>query len=182
MVIYVFENYKNRKKSTKELSEEAAKDFLIKKGHLIDRNKEVLVEKTKEGKPYLKDFSVFLSISHTENLCLIALSKSPIGIDVEKVKSIDWMKISNRFFNKEESNYLMDECSPNTFFRMWTEKEAYAKLLGIPLLRIIGEDVAADYKSRENKKLYIQRCQIGEGYICTACKGGEKIEAEYEWK
>ncbi len=182
MIIYVFENYKERGKSTKELSEEATFDFLSRNGYFSDKNTKVIINKTKEGKPFVKGFSVHLSISHTENICVIVVSKNPVGIDIEKIRKVDWMKISSRYFNKEEANYLMDECSPRTFYRLWTEKEAYAKMLGIPVLRIIGVDMMVDFKSRSNKNLYFEKCKVGEEYICTVCQSNEKIEVQYEWK
>ncbi len=42
------------------------------------------ITKNSYGKPYFIDFSLFFSISHSENITAIALSKREIGLDIQK--------------------------------------------------------------------------------------------------
>ena len=61
------------------------------------------------------------SLSDSDNLCVLACSKSNVGIDVEKIsKHNDWKKISDRLFSNVENK--------NDFYKHWTGLEAIYKL------------------------------------------------------
>ena len=51
-----------------------------------DYSKYYKVEKDENGKPYLINSDKYISVSHQGNWTLIAISDSPVGIDVEKIK------------------------------------------------------------------------------------------------
>lgn len=93
------------------------------------------------GKPFFKDLPLFFSISHSGDQILCACSEQEIGADLQKVTSQNWYGIAERFFSKEEKEYLetMPErtSARDAFFKLWTKKEAYGKLMGEGLLAVI---------------------------------------------
>ena len=73
------------------------------------------------------------NMSHSDDLMLVGLCKcNEIGIDVEKVREVDELEnIANENFSDQEIKYLMDSSDKtNTFFKIWTRKEAFIKAIG----------------------------------------------------
>lgn len=86
--------------------------------------------KTEKGKPYFKAIpNLFFNVSHTDNLTVIALGSSEVGIDAERVKKAD-LRIIKRFL-KEEADYITEKESDRRFFEVWTKKEAFLKYKGV---------------------------------------------------
>jgi 4'-phosphopantetheinyl transferase len=85
-------------------------------------------------KPFLKEplNNLYFNISHSENYILIAIADSEIGIDVEKVDSLfDWPDILHTRFSKDEILWVKQSKSPkDSFYLLWTRKEALAKATG----------------------------------------------------
>lgn len=60
------------------------------------------------------------------------------GVDIELLREVNYIKIAKRFFTDEESRYLLqtektDKEKMELFFKIWTGKEAYTKMLGCGL-------------------------------------------------
>ncbi|MDE7082467.1 MAG: 4'-phosphopantetheinyl transferase superfamily protein [Clostridia bacterium] len=84
--------------------------------------------KTEEnGKPYVDGNPVYFSISHSGKVAVIALSNSPVGVDVELFKRRKFESIVSRFTDREKSEINVDF---NAFLRNWTAKEAFVKMNG----------------------------------------------------
>jgi len=108
-----------------------------------------IVFTTKEhGKPYAEDLSVEFSISHSGDMVVCAVDNKPIGIDIEQIRPID-LKIAKRICTDEELLYLFGHAATKQdftytedteiltrFFKLWTAKEAYGKLIGNGLASI----------------------------------------------
>lgn len=81
------------------------------------------------GKPVLKNSALQFNLSHSGAWVLIGLCEdSPIGVDIEHARFHDnYLQLAERFFTKTEVAELktMDD-----FYRIWTRKEAYLKMLG----------------------------------------------------
>ncbi len=93
------------------------------------------IETTSTGKPYLKDYpNLFFNLSHTDNLILIAIANSPVGVDVEKnERNADKEAIIKHFFsNKEQQSFFSqpEELRQLAFVKGWTRKEAILKATG----------------------------------------------------
>ncbi len=77
------------------------------------------------------------NLSHADDLALLALSRGPVGVDLERVRSLpDAATIAQRFFSAEEAarlGRLRPELRPDSFFRAWTRKEALLKASGLGL-------------------------------------------------
>ena len=120
------------------------------------------------GKPFLEEGPEF-NISHCENIVVLAVtSNQPIGIDIEKIRSID---ISD--FTKELpevaaliEHHEVDQAN-HLFFDCWTKKEAVLKCSGkgllVPLKQVILNDDNAIF---ESKQWFIKKLLIDESYCC----------------
>ncbi len=92
------------------------------------------IEKTDQGKPFLPEFPAFhFNITHSKELIMIALSQGPVGVDLERVRKLNVLPIAKRFFSPEELLFLEEEDqeqNQQTFFKLWTAKEAALKANG----------------------------------------------------
>ena len=87
------------------------------------------IVKTEKGKPFFKYIpDLFFSISHKEELTVIAFSACEVGVDAERIKKAD-LRVARRFL-KEEIDYITECDSDRRFFEVWTKKEAYLKCKG----------------------------------------------------
>lgn len=106
----------------------------------------IQIEITKTGKPWHP--KIFFSLSHSHNLAIIAVSKAPIGIDIEHIRPIpSKILIAKRFFAPKEYEYLVrltPEFQERAFFEFWTAKEALTKAKGQRLMEELSLEVAWD--------------------------------------
>lgn len=86
------------------------------------------------GMPYLEGSNLFVSISHSAEGVVCAISETTIGIDIEKIKTVT-EKFINYVCNDKEKEYIFAEPTalPQRFFAVWTAKEAYLKKHGLQL-------------------------------------------------
>lgn len=105
------------------------------------------------GKPSLKE--CFISLSHTSNLCVIGISDTNIGLDVEKIRPLANLdKLVNTLFidNVSSNNLLKD------FWQAWTSYEANLKYegksLGYPKHQL-GKTEALFYEIKDLEDVYI---------------------------
>lgn len=87
------------------------------------------------GAPTLDGTGLFVSIAHSGNYAVCALSDTPVGIDIEEVRPMCG-RVATGTFSVRENEYLGAdgyELSGETlvrFFEIWTAKEAYGKMKG----------------------------------------------------
>ena len=95
--------------------------------------------RTVYGKPYVANSSrnVEFSISHIDNASFLAISRTVrVGIDVAAQSVDDWQEIAEELFTLQERAMLNRSPAAEreeVFLRIWTAKEAFAKLLGVGL-------------------------------------------------
>ena len=151
-------------------------------GHLLSRyaiiqeyaltNKEIQIRRHAYGKPYIKDYSqIHYNISHSGEWVVVAIGKSPIGIDVENRRE-DWDLIGERVFSESEKYW-----SQNSYKRkaiLWTIKEAYVKYLGIGLSKSLNS-FSIDIKRKiitEVQKPFqtsFDYFVLDNDYVCSEC-------------
>ena len=126
-----------------------SRDYLIPlKTMLHDNN--IVINKTKNGKPFLLNNNNYISVAHTNNKTIIVASKRPIGIDMELIRDYD----------KSLLKYLnLPLMSNKKFFKEWTRREAYIKKNDLRLSDIIN----IDYKNNKFKTFGFGR------YIISIC-------------
>ncbi len=96
------------------------------------------------GKPYFKNNERAFNISHSGTLAAAALvtdGNYPVGIDIEEINTSRNIKqIAKRFFlDKEIKQFSAEGYSLESFYTLWTAKEAYVKLCGKSLATSIRE-------------------------------------------
>ncbi len=129
MKIYSFE--KKSDTVTEEKIKETVNIFLSEKN--AEFTGKVSVFRDDYGKPKLAGIeNLYVSVTHAENLLLVAVSDREIGIDAEQVnrKVRNFHSLANRYFTKEELDFLGDNYTIDDFLRMWVKKEALSKLTG----------------------------------------------------
>ncbi len=83
------------------------------------------IEYTSNGKPFLKNNSLHISISHTNNFVAVSLSDSPTALDIE-LCSPRVEKAASRFMHEEEWKFVQsDKISYLTI--IWCAKETLYK-------------------------------------------------------
>ncbi len=100
------------------------------------------------GQPYLENCRLQVSISHCGQMVACAVSKMPVGIDIERIRPID-LRIARHTCVPEELDYLQASergvCSDpdvlRRFFEIWTAKEAYFKKCGTGITDLKGINV-----------------------------------------
>lgn len=89
------------------------------------------------GKPELSDFSngsLFFNVSHSGDFGLVALNKeSPIGVDLEFIREIDYLNLADSVFSNFEKTELLGIPTgllADAFYSGWTRKESFIKAIG----------------------------------------------------
>ncbi|MBR5247036.1 MAG: 4'-phosphopantetheinyl transferase superfamily protein [Clostridia bacterium] len=85
----------------------------------------------------------FVSISHSKDMVAVCTSDKPVGIDIEFMSTDrDLGKIAKRFYKGKELEYFNNSLTAETFYEIWTKKEAYSKISGQGTVEIFeGFDV-----------------------------------------
>ena len=86
------------------------------------------------GKPYVVgSHDYYFSVSHSGNVIVFIGDNSPLGIDIEQINDGN-LKIAKRFFTHNEYEYIINSEQANiAFYKIWTSKEAYIKMVGLGL-------------------------------------------------
>ncbi len=118
-------------KCTKNTEHEVAK-LLAEYGFKESFKRTASLCHSESGKPYFYgERKAFVSISHSEGLCLAAISDSEIGVDIEYMKQGDerLLRLAQRYFTPGEVQYIEKEPYPR-FYKVWCMKESYIKYTG----------------------------------------------------
>lgn len=128
------------------------------------------------GKPYVKGAKFFFSVSHSgDYIAFAGGAASPVGVDIQTPERADY-RLAKRFFTAEEYAGICEAESPEReFFRIWTLKEAYVKMLGagmaIPFSSfcVLTEDFAGISYSRDFGNFVLSVCGREMGEISINC-------------
>ena len=130
-------------------------------GQILSINpKPIEFSKGEHGKPfYPQDTNIHFNISHAGDWVFVALSSKAIGIDIEKNRTPQY-RIANRYFSAEEQLDLFSLSGREKsayFFKLWTLKESYLKLLGKGLTQSLNtftiKNSATGFHLFENGKI-----------------------------
>lgn len=121
---------KDEKKRYKEFSSNSRKlEFLSVRALLAELiGKEAKIVYNKNNKPFLKDGSRFISISHSHKLTAILLSTNEkVGIDLEYMRS-NIAAIAYKFLNRKEKVTKKHDNRKYHLYIHWCAKEALYKI------------------------------------------------------
>lgn len=150
---------------------------------------QVEISKSAKGKPFLKSRSdLHFNISHSGNWAVFALSDSEIGVDVEKVRAVDY-RVARRYFSTEEFatlDALEGIEKRNYFFRLWTIKESYLKFLGRGLTKSLGSFTVFEkadkfrikHQDLTDEKIFFNCYDVDSDHVLAVCSGTTSFPAE----
>lgn len=161
-------------------------------GALLEEKRTVILqgplEQTEYGKPYLKNTGLEFSVSHSGLFLGYAVSRHPVGIDLQSLKSIDGQKLAKRFFTSEEQQYIMMH-GKDSFFEIWARKEALIKCTGRGLAQglssfsTVSEGNLSDcivIEGAFSGKYFLRSFHISPEIKCAVClTAGKKEEHVY---
>ena len=153
---------------TKILAEFLARALAAKK--IFRPIEEVLIKRNANGKPYIMDSSLQISLSHSRNWVACSIGSFSSGVDVEEDFS-DALEVAKNFFSPNEYlllNRLSEaECS-RKFLSLWTLKESYGKFLGTGISeKILQMDIQKFFD--DNNKIGGQNFFLPEGAVAAIC-------------
>lgn len=95
--------------------------------------REIILEVTPYGKPFVPGNPVHFNLSHSREWVVLAVANTPVGVDVEDCKERDLESIAE-FLAPEETAKLIALPPPSdrlkAFYEIWTAKESYVKATG----------------------------------------------------
>lgn len=144
-------------------------------------NRDIFFSTNPYNKPFLNRFDHFhFNCAHSGEWIVCATDHSPIGVDIEEIKSIH-LDISERFFSVEEHRVLelknnLDRLS--FFYTLWTLKESYLKAVGKGLYQSLNsftikflEDgkIGLFLDGRMIPNIFFRMYPIDENYKLAVC-------------
>ncbi len=106
--------------------EKAGAKFLL---AILLKTDDFELEYTPANKPYLKNRTEHISISHSHNkLAIVLNTKQNTGVDIELVRE-KILNIKRKFLNDTESAFAKDNIETLTF--IWAAKETLYKIYGL---------------------------------------------------
>ena len=149
---------------------------------MLTPKKNVLIGKTKLGKPIIKrpvNLNFDISISHSGNYLVVGICDSgKIGVDIEPLIDIDFRVFRNCLSVSEEmyinSGTEITQRLEN-FYEIWTRKEAYLKALGIgiqkplPITQFYPDHAKPRAEIRHNNKQYYLSTSKEDKFILSVC-------------
>lgn len=144
-------------------------------------------EKNRYGKPFLKEYpSLHFNGSHSGDYLVCALSKNPVGVDVQRVdRTKRIMPLAQRFMTLGEVRgleRLEDERRTQAFYRLWAQKESYMKYRGLgfalPLNAFEIQEADKEWriidKDHFTGEVFLRRLELSPDYELWVC--GEEPE------
>lgn len=120
------------------------------------------------GKPML-DFC-FISISHSGDFAVCAVSDFPIGADIQYMSGFKKRK-KYMLFTDSESDYVNQNDGENRFYTLWTMKEAYIKAIGGKIADAAKTElVMSDFKIKNTYESFKFTTQKQGNYLLTVCE------------
>ena len=124
----------NKIKKLERQRQFAISKFLLKQAIQIKLAIPITLDSLPEGQPYIPEYEIFCSISHSGNSVAVAFSTySEIGIDVEIHRGRKFEKLVKNYFHPKEFKEfkaLQESDKLDWFYTHWTIKEAMAKAKG----------------------------------------------------
>jgi 4'-phosphopantetheinyl transferase len=121
-------------------------------------------------KPYFDDVLDF-NISHSGDYVVCAISNTnKVGLDVEQIKNVPFTDFKINFTDSEWEDVLTTDNSLETFYKLWTRKEAFLKAIGMGLYIPLNQVVIAENKiSWDRKEWFLREVRIDPHYSCHLC-------------
>lgn len=98
-------------------------------------NHSLKFSRTDYGKPFQKNHpKLHFNLSHCATHVVCALGTLPVGIDIENIYHIDFMRIAKKLYTPEEYRYVVigkkTSIQQKRFYEIWCKKESRVKWEG----------------------------------------------------
>ena len=123
--------------------------------------REVQIAYNELGAPILVGRAEHISVSHTRDLLVVALSKDRVGVDIERLDR-RYQRILAKYLTAEEQQLSADPRFPAA---AWCAKEAIYKWAGIEGLRFEEVEI----------------CSFTANRLTARIRGGESVELTIEY-
>lgn len=103
-----------------------ASRYTLKK--LLDKPEMIYLNKDEYGKPFLENFPIHISLSHTQQM-VVAMSNEQffVGVDVEQIKD-KVKRIAHKFTTEYECEFMQPNTELETLITIWSAKESIYKM------------------------------------------------------
>ena len=134
----------------------------------------LIFKRSSEGKPHFEGTDIYFNISHSKGYVACAVSDSgDVGIDIEasEIQKDKALKLADRYFSRSDIKKIKEY--PESFARVWSEKEAQAKFLGVGLadfLKNERENCQNGEKRGQDRKIALHRFSYGSIPISLCTK------------
>ena len=122
----------------------------------------LVFERNAMGKPYFKGSDVKFNISHSHGYVACAVSiGEELGVDIEAsdISEERATRLAQRYFSESDLGAVLQ--SPEKFARIWSEKEAKAKLFGDSLTNLLEKEKNID-ENPALREIRLHRFSYGE--------------------
>ena len=141
----------------------------------IGTPRKVSIRYGKRGKPYFSDDTFYFNKSHTGNFAALAWGMREVGVDIQQIYPGREESIAMRFFSDKEKaamNAASAERKSSLFYKIWSRKEAYGKLIGSGLTEIVfGYNVL----SEDGRTIFTDYDML-PGYHISVCTWREGLK------
>ena len=111
-----------------------------------------------EGKkPRFDTEDAYFNLSHSHGVIMLGISHTPIGVDIEKIRDIDYSKFT-----------FMDAEDTEDFFEKWTERESYLKWTGEGL---------SNFRCAIPEDAHFEHFPVYDGYHACVCADEQSVLA-----
>lgn len=132
------------------------------------------IARTRLGKPYFPQRpDLQFSLSHSGPWVLCALSRRPVGVDIERIRSRGEALPRYALTPREYDRYTQAGGDWPAFYALWTRKEAWCKYT--------GQGLGRQWKEDPPEGALFFRTYTGPGWRASVC-GEEEPPAEILWK
>ena len=97
------------------------------------------------------------SVSHSHGVVMVGISHTELGVDIEKIRPVNYAKFS-----------FMEAEDEEDFFRRWTERESYLKFTGAGL---------KDFRAPRPADAHFEHFDVFDGYDACVCAEAQDIVA-----
>jgi 4'-phosphopantetheinyl transferase len=122
------------------------------------------------GKPYL-DGGPYFSVSHSGDWAVLAVCGESAGFDIELVRADrDTALVARRVFHAGET--VLAKRDVRMFYRVWTAKESYLKMLGRPSTSVADfciQVTDGDWGVEGSPETAIRFYEQFDGYAAALC-------------
>ena len=132
-----------------------------------------------KGKPFISGVHFDFSISYTEQCVALAFSDSRVGIDIEKIKAIDFTDFENIFPGEVWSSINASVDKTGAFYTYWTLLESVVKAdgRGLPLASSNHLLFNTNHVIIEGEKWYFQHQHFDRSVSC--CVASDSKTGDY---